>query len=76
MRQEKFKLKDPSHEGYFNAKVEETEKVLEEGWFSSGDIGLMEEDGYFKIVDRKKRHDIGFRLNVFPMKSRRGGNIV
>jgi long-chain acyl-CoA synthetase len=39
--------------GYFN-KVEETEKVLKEGWFSSGDIGLMEEDGYFKIVDRKK----------------------
>jgi long-chain acyl-CoA synthetase len=51
--------------GYFN-KVEETEKVLKEGWFSSGDIGLMEEDGYFKIVDRKKDMILVSGFNVFP----------
>jgi long-chain acyl-CoA synthetase len=51
--------------GYFN-KVEETEKVLKEGWFSSGDIGLMEKDGYFKIVDRKKDMILVSGFNVFP----------
>ena len=39
--------------GYWNQK-EETDMVLEEGWFLTGDIAKMDEDGYFYIVDRKK----------------------
>ena len=39
--------------GYWNQK-KETELVLEDGWFLTGDIGKMDEDGYFYIVDRKK----------------------
>ena len=39
--------------GYWNQK-EETEQVLEDGWFLTGDIAKMDEDGYFYIVDRKK----------------------
>jgi len=39
--------------GYWNQKAE-TETVLEGGWFLTGDIAKMDEDGYFYIVDRKK----------------------
>jgi long-chain acyl-CoA synthetase len=39
--------------GYWNQKVE-TEAVLEDGWFLTGDLAKMDEDGYFYIVDRKK----------------------
>ena len=39
--------------GYWNQKAE-TEAVLEDGWFLTGDIAKMDEDGYFYIVDRKK----------------------
>ncbi|MDE1852935.1 MAG: long-chain fatty acid--CoA ligase [Thaumarchaeota archaeon] len=39
--------------GYWNHK-EETDAVLKDGWFLTGDIAKMDEDGYFYIVDRKK----------------------
>jgi long-chain acyl-CoA synthetase len=39
--------------GYWNQKAE-TEAVLEDGWFLTGDIAKMDEDGYFYVVDRKK----------------------
>lgn len=36
------------------------------GWFKTGDIGLMQEDGFFKIVDRKKDMIKVSGFNVFP----------
>ena len=39
--------------GYWNQE-EETRAVLRDGWFLTGDIAKMDEDGYFYIVDRKK----------------------
>jgi len=52
--------------GYYNNK-EETDKVLsKDGWLSTGDIGLMDEDGYWKIVDRKKDMIIVSGFNVYP----------
>ncbi|MFX1575256.1 MAG: long-chain fatty acid--CoA ligase [Promethearchaeota archaeon] len=39
--------------GYWN-KPEETENQLKDGWLLTGDIGKMDEEGYFYIVDRKK----------------------
>lgn len=39
--------------GYYNAP-EETARVLQDGWFYTGDIARIDEDGYVYIVDRKK----------------------
>jgi len=39
--------------GYWN-KPEETEAVLKNGWLYTGDIGKMDQDGYFYVTDRKK----------------------
>jgi long-chain acyl-CoA synthetase len=51
--------------GYFN-KIEETNKVLRNGWLYSGDVGRLDEDGYLYIVDRIKDVVISGGLNVFP----------
>ena len=52
--------------GYWK-KEEETIKVLtKDGWFKTGDVGLMQENGFFEIVDRKKDMIIISGFNVFP----------
>lgn len=51
--------------GYYN-KPEETANTIKDGWLCTGDIGLMEEDGYFKIVDRKKDMILVSGFNVYP----------
>lgn len=52
--------------GYWN-HPEETSKVLtKDGWFHSGDIGLMNEDGFVRIVDRKKDMILVSGFNVYP----------
>ena len=38
----------------------------EEGWFISGDMGFMDEDGYFHIADRKKDMIIAGGYNIYP----------
>ena len=51
---------------YWN-RPEETEKVFsEDGWFKTGDIGVMDEEGYVKIVDRKKEMINVSGFNVYP----------
>lgn len=39
---------------------------FEGGWFRTGDIGTMTEDGFFKIIDRKKDMILVSGFNVFP----------
>lgn len=53
-------------QGYWN-RPDETNKVFfEGGWFRTGDIGIMEEDGFFKIVDRIKDMILVSGFNVYP----------
>ncbi|MHA1364599.1 MAG: AMP-binding protein, partial [Candidatus Freyarchaeota archaeon] len=51
--------------GYWN-KPEETRNVLRDGWLHTGDLGRMDEDGYFYIVDRKKDLIKYKGYSVFP----------
>lgn len=51
--------------GYWQ-RPEESEKILKEGWLHTGDIAVMKEDGYFKIVDRKKDMILVSGFNVYP----------
>jgi long-chain acyl-CoA synthetase len=52
--------------GYYN-KPEETAKVMtQDGFFKTGDLGFMNEQGYTKIVDRKKDMILVSGFNVYP----------
>lgn len=51
--------------GYYN-RPEDTAKVLKDGWLSTGDMGMMSEDGFFQIVDRKKDMILVSGFNVYP----------
>jgi long-chain acyl-CoA synthetase len=51
--------------GYWK-RPEETAAVFVDGWFLTGDIGHIDEDGYFFIVDRKKDMIISGGFNVYP----------
>jgi len=51
--------------GYWN-RDDETTKVLRDGWLYTGDLGRMDERGFFFIVDRKKDMIIVSGFNVYP----------
>ncbi len=51
--------------GYYN-RPEATADTIKEGWLSTGDIGVMQKDGFFKIVDRKKDMILVSGFNVYP----------
>ncbi|WP_064635337.1 AMP-binding protein [Moraxella catarrhalis] len=52
--------------GYWN-RLDETEKVMtKDGFFRTGDIGVMDDRGFIKIVDRKKDMILVSGFNVYP----------
>jgi long-chain acyl-CoA synthetase len=51
--------------GYWK-RPEETEKALQNGWFFTGDIAVMDAGGYLTIVDRKKDMVLVSGFNVYP----------
>jgi acyl-CoA synthetase (AMP-forming)/AMP-acid ligase II len=54
--------------GYWN-RPEETRAVLdEEGWFYTGDLGLLDEQGYLRLRGRKKEMYIRGGYNVYPVE--------
>jgi long-chain acyl-CoA synthetase len=51
--------------GYWN-RPDATAEAIKDGWFHSGDMAKVDEDGYFFIVDRKKDMIIRGGYNVYP----------
>ncbi len=51
--------------GYWN-QPEETKAAFHGEWFRTGDLGRMDEDGYFYLVDRRKDMIIVHGINVYP----------
>ncbi len=51
--------------GYYN-RPDETLKVMKDGWMCTGDMAIMQADGYFSIVDRKKDMINVSGFNVYP----------
>ena len=52
--------------GYWNREDANKEAITDDGWFRSGDMAKVDEDGYFFIVDRKKDLIIRGGYNVYP----------
>jgi long-chain acyl-CoA synthetase len=52
--------------GYWNRPDANEEAIDEDGWFRTGDMAKVDEDGYFFIVDRKKDLIIRGGYNVYP----------
>ena len=51
--------------GYYN-RPDATRDVMRNGWFHTGDIGIVDEEGYLSIVDRKKDMILRGGFNVYP----------
>jgi long-chain acyl-CoA synthetase len=52
--------------GYWNRPDDTAQVMTADGFFKSGDIGVMDERGFFKIVDRKKDMILVSGFNVYP----------
>jgi len=52
--------------GYWNLDEETTKVLSDDGWFRTGDIAVLQEDGYIRIVDRKKDMILVSGFNVYP----------
>lgn len=52
-------------QGYWQ-RPQETAQVLKDGWLYTGDVAVMDEQGYFHIVDRKKDMVLVSGFNVYP----------
>lgn len=56
---------DTAMKGYFN-NPEATAEAIKGGWLHTGDVGYVDEDGFFFIVDRKKEMIIRGGVNIYP----------
>jgi long-chain acyl-CoA synthetase len=61
-----FAIKGPQiMKGYWN-RPEDTADTIKDGWLLTGDLGYMDEQGYFYVVDRKKDMIIAGGYNIYP----------
>ncbi|EAR07628.1 AMP-binding protein [Reinekea blandensis] len=52
--------------GYWNRPQDTAKTIDEDGWLKTGDVAVLQEDGYLKIVDRKKDMIVVSGFNVYP----------
>ena len=52
--------------GYWQRPDETAKSIDAEGWFSTGDIGVMDANGYIRLIDRKKDMILVSGFNVYP----------
>jgi len=64
--QGEIEVKGPNvMKGYWNLP-DATDAAITDGWFSTGDIAVVDDDGYYYVVDRKKDLIIRGGYNVYP----------
>jgi long-chain acyl-CoA synthetase len=51
--------------GYWN-RPDETAQTLQDGWLRTGDLATVDEEGYFRIVGRKKEMIVAGGYNIYP----------
>ncbi|MCC7166153.1 MAG: AMP-binding protein [Rhodospirillales bacterium] len=56
--------------GYWR-RPEATAEAYRDGWFHTGDLGIMDADGYLRVVDRKKEMIITGGANIYPAEVER-----
>ncbi|WMS87771.1 long-chain-fatty-acid--CoA ligase FadD [Pleionea litopenaei] len=59
-------VKGPQVMAGYLGRPEETNKVIKDGWLSTGDIAMINDEGFLKIVDRKKDMILVSGFNVYP----------
>jgi long-chain acyl-CoA synthetase len=59
-------FKGPQVMAGYHKKPEETAAAIRDGWLYTGDIGVMDADGFLTIVDRKKDMIVASGFNVYP----------
>lgn len=52
--------------GYWNQPAETAKVMLDDGWLATGDVGIMEEDGQVRLIDRLKDMILVSGFNVYP----------
>jgi long-chain acyl-CoA synthetase len=53
-------------QGYWGPEDEETEAALKHGWLYTGDVAVMDDDGYFQIISRKRDTIMAGEYSVYP----------
>jgi long-chain acyl-CoA synthetase len=59
-------LKGPQLTPGYYKRPEETSEAIRDGWFHTGDVGYMDDEGYLFIVERKKDMIIAGGYNIYP----------
>jgi long-chain acyl-CoA synthetase len=53
-------------QGYWNRLQETAEALLPDGWLRTGDVALMDSDGFFQVIERRKEMIIAGSYNIYP----------
>jgi O-succinylbenzoic acid--CoA ligase len=59
-------LKGPTITPGYDGRPEATARAMRDGWFSTGDIGYLDEDGYLYVLDRRSDLIISGGENIYP----------